>query len=220
MVSFLIKLVLLAIFNISFFTVTKAECTVPMWISYSFIHFAFIMFFLSPLFTKKSKSRHVAIESVALITALYFIATLAVGLFFLVHPYLVLYQYSIESFITGVYLIVLIISIVINNNIAKNENQSEEEKLFINNIFVKAEFLKTKTTDASIIKQLEDLQEESRYSSTKSSLSVKEYEKQILSNLDEITLNIEKLNTEELVSNVSKTRDLLKQRNLVLKKGL
>lgn len=221
MISFFIKLILLAVFNVSFFTITKAECTFSMWISYGFIHFAFLMFFLSPLFTRKSRnSRHVAIESIALVTAIYFVATLLVGLFFLFNPLLVLFQYSVEAFITGIYLIILLITIVVNNRIADNDNAADAEKQLLNNIYVKAEFLKTKSGDAQVITELNALQEDSRYSPTKSSTAVKEYEMQILSNLDEITWDVEKVTSEEFLLKVKNCRDLLKQRNLMLKKGI
>ena len=219
MIGFFIKLILLVVFNVSFFTITKSECAFSMWISYGFIHFAFLMFFLSPLFTRESRnSRHVAIESVELVTTLYFIATLAVGLFFLTHPFLVIFQYSIESIVTGIYLIVLLITIVLNKNIAKNEIVTDEEKQFLNSLYVKAEFLKSKQTDKQIIEQIEKLQEDSRYSQTKSSPNVKEVENQILALLDKLTRNIENPNSEELLSGVTKCRNFLKQRNLILKK--
>lgn len=221
MVSIIIKAVLLAIFNVSFFTITKAECTVSMWISYAFIHFAFLMFFLSPLFVRGSKnSRHVATESVSLITAVYFVVTLAVGVFFLLNPLLVLFQYSVEVIVTGIYLIVLLVTIVLNNNIAKNEKEIAEDKQFLSNVFVKTEFLKSKLSEKEAAEQLEKLQEESRYAQVKSSPSVKDMEGQVLSILDDISCNIENISSNDAVSKISKCRDLLKQRNLMLKKGL
>ncbi|MBR3542941.1 MAG: hypothetical protein IKN82_04505 [Treponema sp.] len=221
MMGLLIKFILLGIFNISFFTITKATCTVSMWISYGFIHFAFLMFFLSPLFIRNSNnSRHVAIESITLVTAIYFVATLFVGGYFLLNPLLVIFQYSIESFVTGIYLIFLIVTIVLNNNIASNEIESFTEKQFLSNIFVKAEFLKSKIKNDSTIELLKKLQEESRYSPTKSSLSVKEMENKILETLDEITAKVENMSNEDAVSKIANCRDLLKQRNLMLKKNL
>lgn len=93
MIGFLIKLILLAVFNISFFAVTKASCSFSMWLSYGFIHFSFLMFFIAPLFIKKSKiSYHVAIESISLVTAIYFVAALFLGIFFLFNPLLTLFN--------------------------------------------------------------------------------------------------------------------------------
>jgi hypothetical protein len=177
------------------------------------------MFFLSPVFTRESwRSRHLAVESVELVTTLYFIATLAVGLFFLTHPFLVTFQYSIESIVTGIYLIFLLVTIVLNNNIAKNEIASDAVRMFLKNLYVKAEFLKSKQTDTQIIEQIEKLQEDSCYSQTKSSPNVKEMENQILTSLDELTKGIENLNKEKLISEVTKCSNLLKQRNLILRK--
>ena len=219
MVVFFIKFILLAVFNVSFFTITKATCTFSMWISYAFIHFSFLMFFLSPLFIRNSKnSRHVAIKSITLITAIYFIVTLGIGIFFLFNPILVVFQYSVETIVTGIYFIILIITISINNKIASDEITFSKEKMFLNNIFVKAEFLKSKLTDSDLRTELEKLQEESKYSPTKSSDAVKETENQIISLLDEITLNVEKQKEEEYFSKIINCRNLLKQRNLKLRK--
>ena len=106
-----------------------------------------------------------------------------------------------------------------NNNIATKENTSNTEKQFLNNIFVKAEFIKTKLNNKQIIENLCALQEDSRYSPTKSNMIVKEIEDQILSILDEIILNIDYQNNENIFSNISNCRNLLKQRNLLLKKS-
>ncbi|MBR5097309.1 MAG: hypothetical protein IK094_09420, partial [Treponema sp.] len=88
------------------------------------------------------------------------------------------------------------------------------------NIFEKAEFLKSKIKNDSTIELLKKLQEESRYSPTKSSLSVKEMENKILETLDEITAKVENMSNEDAVSKIANCRDLLKQRNLMLKKNL
>lgn len=133
---------------------------------------------------------------------------------------LVLFQYSVEAFITGIYLIILLITIVVNNRIADKDNAADAEKQLLNNIYVKAEFLKSKLSESQVIEELSALQEDSRYSPTKSSSAVKEYEEQILSNLDEITRDIEKEEPEGMLLKIKNCRDLLKQRNLMLKKGM
>lgn len=218
MIGFFIKLILLAIFNISFFTVTKAACSFSMWLSYGFIHFAFLMFFLSPLFVRRSRnSTHVAIESVSLVTALYFIAALAAGIFFLFNPLLTVFQYSVESAITGIYLIILILTVVLNNSIAKNENSLSEEKRVLDNMYVKSEFIKMKKTGENLMSKINAFQEDVKYSPVKSSESVKATENQILSILDEITMDIEKLSDSEINTKIDNCQNLLKQRNMLLR---
>lgn len=218
MLSVIIKFILLAIFNISFYSITKASCTLSMWITYGFIHFAFLMFFLEPLFVRNSRtSKHVAIESATLVTIIYFFVTLIGGIFFLCNPLLVVYQYSFEALITGLYLIILIITLVINNKIAANEKEILSDKQFFDNIFVKAEFLKTKVEDK---KPLITLQEQAKYSPIKSSESVKNYENEIIKTLDDLTLCIETLQEEEIVTKINSCKNLLDQRNLMLKKNL
>lgn len=218
MISVIIKFILLAMFNISFYSITKASCTLSMWISYGFIHFAFLMFFLEPLFVQNSKnSKHVAIESITLLTIIYFFCSLSVGIFFLINPLLVVYQYSIEVFVTGIYLIILIITVVINNKIAKNESEFLADKQFLTTVFVKAEFIKSKVTDKKL---LMDLQEQTKYSPVKSSEIVRNYENELIKILDDITLNIDVLQEIELNNKIETCKNLLNQRNLLLKKNL
>ena len=92
--------------------------------------------------------------------------------------------------------------------------------LLLNNIYVKTESLKIKITDFDLRNELENLQEESKYSPTKSSITVKEIENQIITLLDQITLNMEKQNKEEILSKITNCRDLLKKRNMFLKKNM
>lgn len=220
MIGFLIKLILLAVFNISFFTVTKASCSFSMWLSYGFIHFSFLMFFIAPLFIKKSKiSYHVAIESISLVTAVYFVAALFLGIFFLFNPLLTLFQYSIESIITGIYLVFLIVTAAVSNNIAKNENSLSEEKRVLDNMYVKAEFIKMKKTGENLMTKIDFLQEDIKYSPLKSNENVYQFENQILSILDEITMSIEELSDSDIESRIENCRNLLKQRNMPLRKN-
>lgn len=220
MIGFLIKLILLAVFNISFFTVTKASCSFSMWLSYGFIHFSFLMFFIAPLFIKKSKiSYHVAIESISLVTAIYFVAALFLGIFFLFNPLLTLFQYSIESIITGIYLVFLIVTAAVSNNIAKNENSLSEEKRVLDNMYVKAEFIKMKKTGENLMTKIDFLQEDIKYSPLKSNENVYQFENQILSILDEITMSIEELSDSDIESRIENCRNLLKQRNMLLRKN-
>ena len=217
MISVIIKFILLAMFNILFYSITKASCTLSMWISYGFIHFAFLMFFLEPLFVQNSKnSKHVAIESITLLTIIYFFCSLSVGIFFLINPLVVVYQYSIEVFVTGIYLIILIITVVINK-IAKNESEFLADKQFLTTVFVKAEFIKSKVTDKKL---LMDLQEQTKYSPVKSSEIVRNYENELIKILDDITLNIDVLQEIELNNKIETCKNLLNQRNLLLKKNL
>ena len=217
MISVIIKFILLAMFDISFYSITKASCTLSMWISYGFIHFAFLMFFLEPLFVQNSKnSKHVAIESITLLTIIYFFCSLSVGIFFLINPLVVVYQYSIEVFVTGIYLIILIITVVINK-IAKNESEFLADKQFLTTVFVKAEFIKSKVTDKKL---LMDLQEQTKYSPVKSSEIVRNYENELIKILDDITLNIDVLQEIELNNKIETCKNLLNQRNLLLKKNL
>ncbi len=138
-----------------------------------------------------------------------------VGLFFLFNPLLVIYQYSVESFAVGIYLIILIITLFLNNKIALDERESLSDKQLLNNIYIKAEFIKTKIVDKKIIIEFQD---QVKYSPVKSSAIVKDIENEIINILDNITLNIETIQSDKIVGKIRECKDLLNKGNLILKK--
>lgn len=218
MISIMIKTILLIVFNVCFYTLPKVATGLSMWISYGFIHFAFFMFFLSPLFSKKDgKSKYIASLSLELVNVIYFSFTLLAGVFFLYYPMLSFVQYGVESFITGVYLIILILTVSLNNQIAKNERVASGEKAFINAVYVKLEVIKNMYPE---LKNINELQELIKYSPVKSSVSVKSLEENIMALLSGVSESGKTSSEGELSEALLNVKNLITQRNLLLKKDL
>jgi hypothetical protein len=82
--SILIPLILIAVFNVFFFVLTGPERQAAIWISYAFIHLAFLLFVLTPLMTKKSSARTLFGLSAGVVSFVYFILTVAAGIVFMI----------------------------------------------------------------------------------------------------------------------------------------
>lgn len=113
----------------------------------------------------------------------------------------------------------MIVTAAASNNIAKNENSLSEEKRVLDNMYVKAEFIKMKKTGENLMTKIDFLQEDIKYSPLKSNENVYQFENQILSILDEITMSIEELLDSDIESRIENCRNLLKQRNMLLRKN-
>ena len=64
--------IFLILFNVLFFLLGGNRPIASIWISYGFIHFAYLQILVIPSIVPKSKSTHVFIESTAVISTFYF----------------------------------------------------------------------------------------------------------------------------------------------------
>ena len=78
----LLDLVFLAVFNTVFFVVGGTDHPASVWISYAFIHLAYIMVVATPILTRKSSSASVFGFSLYSISAAYFLTEFVLGLVF------------------------------------------------------------------------------------------------------------------------------------------
>lgn len=80
----IIGLILVGIFNLSFFLIDFNRDLASIWISYAFIHLAYMQLFAVPFLIPKSKSAHVFVESTSAIAAIYFLIELVLGSVFVI----------------------------------------------------------------------------------------------------------------------------------------
>jgi len=71
--------ILLVLFNTLFFLLGGNQPIASVWISYGFIHIAYLMIIGIPFMVPKRGSTHVFIESTALVASVYFLIELCVG---------------------------------------------------------------------------------------------------------------------------------------------
>ncbi len=126
----LLNSVFLITFNFLFFILSDiASIKSSVWTSYGFIHFAYFALLLTPLLVRKSKAAADYRRPLFLITGLYFILSLAVGLtFILLAPATSKLAIIIYTIITALFLIWLIIHLLANEHTADNVTGKEKAK--------------------------------------------------------------------------------------------
>ena len=81
--AILIALIVIAVFNVFFFVLTGPERLAGMWISYAFIHLAFLLFMITPLLTQKNNAKTLFGLSIGTVSLVYFILALGAGIVFM-----------------------------------------------------------------------------------------------------------------------------------------
>ena len=79
----ILDLIFLVIFNVVFFVISGTEHPASVWISYGFIHLAYIMLLITPKLIRKSSSSSVFGFSLYSISSTYFLVEFIIGVIFI-----------------------------------------------------------------------------------------------------------------------------------------
>ncbi len=134
-----VGILILAIFNILFFWLKPEKDNIGTWISYAFIHIAYLEIILVPFLSPHSKSRHIFIENMTVVSAVYFIVEFILGSVFIL--------FAVESWKVVLFtqLILFLVNLVVLYGVAlanqktanaeiKGETDREMMKSAMNNL--------------------------------------------------------------------------------------
>lgn len=123
----IIGFVLLCVFNFLFFWLDFNRDYISIWVSYAFIHLAYIQLIAVPFLVPKSKSTHIFLEGIAAISAAYFLTEIVLGSVFIL---LALESWKLVFLIQLIILLVnafiLYINIVANKRTANTEQYKKQ----------------------------------------------------------------------------------------------
>ena len=178
----LLDLVFLIVFNVVFFVATGTNHPTSVWLSYAFIHFAYIMVLVTPYLIRKSSSAAVFGFSLYAISSVYFLIELVVGIVFIC-----LKQESIkvslitQVIIAGIYAILLISNLIANESTADSVERHETEVAYIKESSSRVHSLMDKLNDRKANKAIEKTYDLLHSSPAKSNFDVHSLEREILS---------------------------------------
>lgn len=205
----LLDLVFLAVFNTVFFVAGGKDHVASVWISYGFIHFAYLMVIATPLLIRKSSSSSIFGFSVYSVSSTYFLVEFITGLIFIfVKDESYKASLIVQIIIAGIYAIILISHLLANESTADSIEQHEEEVVYIKQAASEVKLLIDKSDNKRVNKEIEKVYDALHSSPTKSNFSVKIIEQTILGKIDELK-NAVKNGDENLI--ISKTKELLSQ---------
>lgn len=217
--TIILNTVFIVVFNTLFFLNGGTQHIASIWITYGFLHFAYLMVLITPLITSLRGSYPVLSQTIIyIISLLYFV----IELFFAIVSFVIKTQnikliVSIEIIITGLYAIILIINLLTDNSIVNKQQHYESENNFIKGISAQIKYIESIVTDKYAKSKLESLYYLVHSSPSKSSDSVRFYENEIMrsiSVLDELVANN---NISDIIRISKEIEKLVNKRNFELK---
>lgn len=215
----LLDLVFLVVFNIVFFVAADTQRPVSVWISYGFIHFAYISLLITSFLTRrKSSSISVARYSICSVSLMYFLIVLIAGIIFIiVHPNPYKVSLIVHMIILGIYIIILIYNIIANQH---TEYSIKKHNVELQYIKQSTNMLKNiiETTDSKELKKkIEKVYDLLHSSQVKSDSSVYNYELAVIDLINILHKNINENDAISAEATIEKIIINAKERNRKLK---
>lgn len=187
----ILDLIFLVIFNIVFFVVGGTEHPVSVWISYGFIHFAYLMLLVTPKLIRKSSSSAVFGFSLYSISSTYFLIALVTGVvFILVRSESYKVSLVVQVIIAGIYAIILISHMIANEHTADNIERHEMELQYVKECSARLKGVMNRVEDKKVKKQIEKAYDLIHGSQVKSNNSARDYELVVMDMIEVLEQNI------------------------------
>lgn len=187
----LLDLVFLIVFNIVFFVMGGAQHPASVWISYGFIHFAYIMLVVTPFLIRKSSSAAVFGSSLYSISSAYFFAAFIVGVIFIAaHPENYKWSLIVQVVIAGFYAIMLISNMIANEHTADSIERHEMELQYVKESSAMLKGIMEMASDKTLKKKIEKAYDLLHSSQVKSSGAVRDYEVTVMDLIEVLEQNV------------------------------
>lgn len=189
----ILDLIFLVIFNVVFFVISGTEHPASVWISYGFIHLAYIMLLITPKLIRKSSSSSVFGFSLYSISSTYFLVEFIIGVIFIFakpESYKVSLVVQIITF--GIYAAMLISHMIANEYTADNIERHELELQYVKNCSAQIKGIMNQVEDKNIKKKVEKAYDTLHSSPVKSNNTARDYELTVMDLIEVLEQNIER----------------------------
>lgn len=202
------------IFNILFFVIGGTVHPASVWISYAWIHVAFLIVVISSLCVRKTQSAAIFSFTASTVSLLYLPIEFIIGLIFIfVRTDNITVPIVIQLIPFCIFIGVFLWVLLHNEHTADNEKRRSAEISFIKTASSKAQLLMNRTNDASLKRAIEKLYDLLHSSPSKSYPNVKELESSVLIMLNELEYVLSQNQTDEAISLVRRIQFTVEERN-------
>lgn len=147
----ILDLIFLVIFNVVFFVISGTEHPVSVWISYGFIHLAYITLLITPKLIRKSSSSSVFGFSLYSISSTYFLVEFIIGVIFIfAKPESYKVSLVVQIITLGIYAAMLISHMIANEYTADNIERHELELQYVKNCSAQLKGIMNQVTDKNL----------------------------------------------------------------------
>lgn len=216
----LVGLVFLVAFNVLFFFLGGTERTTTEWISYGFIHFAYLCILLTPLFCKNKKGRTVLNASLYLRALIYFIIALIAGIAFIAwNPEKILWPTIVQAVIATTFLIMQLMSVTANEATDESLERQSKEKVYIQDLASNMREAMQSAQNPEIRKKLRGVYEALNNASIGSCPEAEEIELQLAANVNALCMNAPIFSTNQIENSILTIKETLRKRNAIINKS-
>lgn len=216
----LVGLVFLVAFNVLFFLLGGTERTTTEWISYGFIHFAYLCILLTPLFCKNKTGRAVLNASLYLRALIYFFIALIAGIVFIAwNPEEILWPTIIQAVIAATFLIMQLMSVTANEVTDESLARQSKEKVYIQELASNMREAMQSAQEPESRKKLRSVYELLNSASTGSCPEAEEIELQLAADVNALCMNAQSFSLSQIDNSILAIKETLRKRNAIINKS-
>ena len=179
--------IFLIIFNTLFYVLGGTDHKASVWLSYVFIHFAYLMLIITPMLIRKGKSKAVFGFSMYSISTWYFLAQFVIGIIFIfIGLDSVNVPLLVQLCLVGLYAILFIANMIANERTAEAEEQRETQISYIKDSAIRLKAVLDRVKDKTVKKSIEKLYDTLYTSPVKTHPDLEEIEKYIILTIGEL----------------------------------
>ena len=188
-----LDLVFLVVFNMVFFIAGGIYHPASVWISYGFIHFAYMMLLATSFFIRKSSNAVIFRFSLYALSSMYFFVAFIVGIVFVImHPESYKASLIIQVVIAGGDAIILLSNMLANENTAESIERHEVELQYVKRSSAMLKGIMDMTDNKTLKKNIEKAYDLLHSSQVKSDNSVYDYEVMVMDLIETLENNVSK----------------------------
>ena len=213
-----LNLIFLIVFNVFFFMLGGTDHKASVWISYAFIHIAYLLMAATPFITAKSKSSSVFGLALYTISSGYFLVQFVVGVFFiLIKLNGIKAAILVQLLLAAVYSIILLVNMIANEKTADAEVKRQFQIAYVKDASAKLSLLKDKVSDKDLKKKVEKVYDAVYTSPIKSHPEIAQLESKILQSINELENAIMAEDTDAITTITDSLHGAITERNTRLK---
>ena len=209
----LLDSIFVIVFNVVFFIAGGAKLGASAWVSYGFIHFAYLtLILLSQLELKNIAGNTLGLASYSLLL-IHFIATFLIGVVFIL---LNLRSYKpgliVHIIITAIFCFLFIVNTLANDRTTAEETRHKAELLYIKDSSAMLEEIMDLTEDKTINRKIEELYDLIHASPARSNRDAREFEMEVMDSIERLSDLLQKGDTYNAMLTINRIKKYANQR--------
>ncbi|MBE6601351.1 MAG: hypothetical protein E7637_02445 [Ruminococcaceae bacterium] len=205
------------LFNVIFFAFGGTHHPASVWISYAWIHVAYLIMIATPLLSGKAKSAMIYNFATGQISTLYFGVELIIGLIFIfIGVNSVKVPIIIQLIPFCLFLLIFLSILLHNEHSADNEKRRMVEIAFIKSAASQTKILMEHTSDPTLKNKIEKIYDLIHSSPSRSNPSAKALETNVMMMLNDLELLLEENKLDDANRLIGKIHYTMEKRNQIV----